>query len=148
MRPDEERLLQVLEYTGQPCLPDEVDDNITPVWIYAIAKVMMTNLATGYAVVRNHFTDTPTIEKIFGNASVARVVSIHPYKFLDSKYVPEIKTTKEANAFIEKVYGLDATPNYKIKQATSIILDYAAACQLKGEKQKQNSNDLRETEQN
>ena len=148
MRPDEERLLQVLEYTGQPCLPDEVDENCTPVWIYAIAKVMMMNLSTGYAVVRDHFGDTPTIEKIFGTGAVAKIVSIYPYKFLDKKYIPEIKTAKEANAFIAKVYHLNATPNYKMIEATSIILDYAASCQLSDEKKKQNNNDLRETEQN
>ena len=145
MRKDEERLFEALEYTGQPCLPEPVDEN-TPLWIYAIAKVLMTNLSTGYAVIRNDFGPQPYILKIFGNGAVANYQSIHPYKFLDKKYVPELKGGKDAEAFVKKVCGIGPDIKLKKEDVSRGIYLYAMGQQLKDEQKNQN-NDIRETEQ-
>lgn len=136
MRKEEERELAALEYAGQPRLPEVVNED-TPLWIYAIAKVRMTNLNIGYAILRNFIADTPGIVKVFGDAAIADVVSVHPYLFLDKKYVPTLKDEDEARAYVAKAYSLDNVPKKWSKEMlTRLILADAAQRQLKDAREK------------
>lgn len=146
MRKEEERELAALEYAGQPCLPEPADEN-TPLWIYAIAKVRMNNLSRGYAIIKNDFTKFPYTIKIFGDGAISSFESTHPYKFLDSKYIPAVKGGKEAEAFVKKACGIGENIKMKKEDVMRGLYLYAMASQLKDEQNKKMRNDLRETEQ-
>lgn len=133
MNKTEQRELDALLYAGVPCMPEPVSEQ-TPVWIRAIARVLMNNLSTGYAIVRNEFSGTPKIEKIFGDAAVARFESIHPYLFLDMQFVPNLSNEKEAKSFVRRVYGVDAkmVNGLSKEKVADLIFAYCAKRQLAG----------------
>lgn len=130
----EQRELDALMYAGVPGLPEPLC-NETPVWVRAIAKVMMNNLATGYAIIRNEFTGSPKIEKLFGDGAVARYLSIHPYLFLDMRFVPDISNEKEAFAFVRRAYGVSAkeVKGLPKEKVADLIFAFCAKRQLSGE---------------
>lgn len=135
MTKTEELELEAIRFACVPELPEPAGPD-TPVWIYAIAKVRMTNLSVGYAIVRNEYNGTPHVEKIFGSAAIARIESVHPYKFLDRKYIPTFGSDKEAKAFLEDVYGLEKGELAKRKkdELTALLYNYCAKRQLFDEK--------------
>lgn len=119
----EEFELEALRYAGLPEMPEEAGPD-TPVWIYAVAKLVMTTLSKGYAIVRNEYNGAPHMMKVFGTGAIARIESIHPYKFLDKKYVPTFKTEKQTKDFLAEVYGVERSSLNGLKKDTIAAMLY------------------------
>lgn len=149
MTKTEIRELDALKYASLPQLPEPLGQD-TPIWIRAIGKVRMNNLSVGYAIVRNTFTDTPRTEKIFGDGSIASIVSIHPYEFLDAKYLPNISGEKEARAFVARAYGLrrEQVRALTKENVRALIYNYCAKRQLAKEDVTTKNNENEEREEN
>ena len=130
----EELELEAIRYARVPEMPEALNED-TPVWIDGIAKLTMNTLGTGYAIVRNQYNGTPRYLKVFGNGSVASVVSIHPYKFLDKKYIPQFSGEPAIRTFVAEMYGVSKAD---VKQLShegllAMVYNYCAKKQLAAE---------------
>lgn len=119
----EESEFEALKYAQVPQVPEKATED-TPVWIYAIAKVLTYTLSEAYIIVKNSYGGDPEIIKTFCPGGVARVLSVHPYKFLDTSYVPKLSGEADTRAFLAKIYGVDRSEVNKLKKAALLKLLY------------------------
>lgn len=81
-------LLDALKAIGWPDLPKAIDADYKKTWIQAIVKVRKYNGMESYALAVNDGDGKPRIIRDFGPAAIiAEVLSIHPYKEVESKAV-------------------------------------------------------------
>lgn len=137
MNKSQEYELEALRHAGLPQLPPERDEN-TPVWIFAIAKIRTMLLGEAFAIVRNTFEETPAVLQYFGEGAIAKFESIHPYKFLDKKYVPTFDKQNTAKKFVAKVYEkpLAEVEKYNKADILKLVYNYCVQRQLKDEELK------------
>lgn len=114
---------QALMYAGLPEMPAEADAT-TPVWINAIAKCLSHNLRETYAIVKMNYGKSPIIVRSFNTDGIAKVVSVHPYKFLDAKFVPKFSRAADTNQYIANVYGVSVSSVSKLKKEERLRLFY------------------------
>lgn len=135
---------EALRYAELPCLPAPAEEN-GMVWIYAIAKTLSYSMSVGYAVVRNSYGESPKIIRSFGDGGVAKFTSIHPYKFLESRYCPTISGAAEMKAFLAKAYKVDKEKVAKLKNEAlmKLFYNYCMTAQLADEDEKRKLEEAR-----
>ena len=111
-------------FAGVPELPAEADEN-TPVWIYAIAKCVTHALRESYVIVKVNFGKSPVITQAFNTDGVAKITSIHPYKFLEAHFVPKFTRAAETNQYIAEAYGVPLASVQKRKKEERLRLFYS-----------------------
>lgn len=131
MTKQEQLEMDVLEYAQLPKIPEEATDE-TPMWIYAIAKIRTFTLSVGYAVVRYSYGERPTIIKAFYEGGFSGIISIHPYKFFDKKYLPALENIGSVRSFVAKTYGVDKAEVAKLgkKELLKLVYNYCIKRQL------------------
>lgn len=112
-----------LQWARVPEIPEEVGEG-TPVWIYAIAKVTTNLLRRSYAIVRMDYGRTPVIVKSFTDEGIARIDSVHPYKFLDARFVPKLDSVAATKQYIATAYGVSADDVKGLKKPELLRLFY------------------------
>lgn len=131
--------LEVLRYAGVPEIPEAVTDK-DPVWIDAIAKVMTVTGRVSYAIVRCiEYGKAPAIRKMLNDEGIARIISIHPYKFLDASFVPKFQNAAETKKFIANVYGVPWEQVLKLKKEELMRLLYTHCIKAQLEYEKNQS---------
>ncbi|MBR3467085.1 MAG: hypothetical protein IKH15_07710 [Bacteroidales bacterium] len=116
--------LEVLRYANVPEIPAAADEH-TPVWIYAIAKILTTNAQESYAIVRMNYGRVPTVVKTFNDKGIGKIVSVHPYKFLDSNFVPKLENAAATKKYIAAAYGVSEEEVKKLKKEELLRLFYS-----------------------
>lgn len=126
---------EAIQYAQVPSVPAEVKDG-GAIWIFAIAKVLTVRGVESYVIVRNNMTDSPSVLKAFDTYGIAKFLSIHPYKFLDEKYIQTFKTLAEARKYISSAYKISPEAANKISKedALRIIISHSIDEQLRVEK--------------
>lgn len=130
-----------LGWAGIPELPAEADEK-TPVWIYAVARITTRTCRDSYAIVRMNYGRTPEIIKAFNDEGVAGIVSVHPYKFLDSRFVPKMESAAETKRYIANVYGVPEESVKKLKKEEQLRLFYTHCIKTQLAYEKEQSNKL------
>lgn len=130
--------LSALQYAGVPELPEEADEK-TPVWIDAIARILTANAQEGFAIVRMNYGRTPSIMKTFNDGGIARIVSVHPYKFLDANFVPKLSNTTATKQYIAQAYGvpMEKVAHLKKDELLRLFYSHCIKSQLAYEKEKE-----------
>lgn len=123
MTKTEREELLALEWAGMPEVPQEATDG-TPVWIYAIARVLTYTSRESWAIVRMDYGRTPAVVKTFSDGGVARILSIHPYKFLDDRFVPKMENAAATKNFIAAAYGVPPDSVARLKKPDLLRLFY------------------------
>lgn len=137
-----ESLQKALEYCFISKLPDKEDGK--NLWIRAIAEVEKKDGTSSYAYIEK---DPDTLEnKIkadFGKpVQINKIVSIHPFCYLDAGYIPEFKFKKgkdeakaieERRIFLDNITGVNHKGK-KLKELDSEILSLSIKKQLRIEK--------------
>ena len=125
-----------LQWAGVPEVPAEADKD-TPVWIYAIAKVTTLSCRESYAIVKMNYGREPVVVKSFCSDGIGRVDSIHPYKFLDGRFVPKFDSASAMKSYIASSYGVTMESVAKLKKPELLRLFYihCMKTQLEAEKQ-------------
>lgn len=120
--------LQAIMYAQVPEIPAAEDKN-TPIWIFAIAKCLTYSCRETFAIVRMNYGKPPYIVRAFNTDGVAKILSVHPYKFLDNRFVPKLETKEAVIEFLAKAYDKD--PNYikSLKKADRMKLFYDCCIQ-------------------
>lgn len=137
--------VEALEYAGLSSLPEAANSE-TPMWILGIAKVLTRENRYSYAIVRNKRSSSPAILKSFDSGSIARIVEVYPYKFLNSEYLLTFKTVGEARKFIVTAYNLpeEKVANLPKEKLLDIIFSYGVDRQLRDEKRAADAIERRE----
>lgn len=94
-----------LQYAGVPELPKAADKS-TPVWIYAIAKVLLYTMRESYVIVAQDYGRVPRVIRTFCDAGIAKTLSVHPYKFLDKRFIPNLEDAAATKKYIAGAYGV------------------------------------------
>lgn len=90
----EKSLLDALSFCDLRQLPEE--DKKEFIWVRALGLVEKVNGTSNYVVLRaNSVTDYSIVKDFGSTAAIVRVVSVYPYEFLDSKFLPDFKGAKK-----------------------------------------------------
>lgn len=101
----EQSLFEVLDHTKQPALPELLKEDETKVWAEAIVLVKKTNASTNYAYAINNGFGKPDIARDFGDVcAIHSVTEIYPYKFLQPKYTPDLRSTEKVDEYLTVRY--------------------------------------------
>jgi len=130
-----------LEWAGVPEVPAEANEE-TPVWIYAIARILTRHCRDSYAIVRMNYGRPPEIIKAFNDEGVARIESIHPYKFLESRFVPKLETAAATKQFIANAYNVPVESVKKLKKDELLRLFYSHCIKAQLTFEKEHTNKL------
>lgn len=114
---------EALNWAGVPEIP-AAEDKDTPVWIYAIAVVTTTANRKSYAIVRQDYGRRPNMIKTFTDEGIARIDSVHPYKFLDANFVPKMENAAATKAYVAGAYGVTTDEIAKLKKPEILRLFY------------------------
>lgn len=123
----EKSLIDALSFCALRTLPTE--DNDEYVWLRAIALVAKSDGLQSYVLIEKNENDEMKVIKDFGDVTAIRkILSVYPYLFLDSHYIPVFKTkTKEERlAWFNRV-GVDTTQleDLSVKELNKLILRYS-----------------------
>lgn len=135
--------LLTLQFAGVPEIPAPVGKN-TPVWIDAIAKVITVTGRESLAIVRQReYGKPPVIRKTFNDDGVAKVVSLHPYKFLDGGFVPKMEDAAATKRYIAAAYGvpLEKVTGLKKDELKALFYTHCIKMQLENEKNQTDPNE-------
>ena len=131
--------LDALRFAGVPEMPAKADEN-TPVWIYAIARVTTITMQQSYAIVRMNYGKAPVIVRSFTVDGIATIDSVHPYKFLDAAFVPQLDSAAATKQYVASAYGVGIEEVKKLKKPELLRLFYmhCIKAQLAAEKEQSN----------
>lgn len=136
--------LEALQYAGVPEIPAKVGKD-TPVWIDAIAKIVTVTGRDSLAIVRQkEYGKEPVIRKVFNTDGVAKVVSVHPYKFLDGNFVPKLEDAAATKRYIASAYGVpvEKVDGRKKDELKALFYTHCIKAQLEYEKNQTNKENL------
>ena len=122
IKTEKEEML-ALRWAGVPEVPAPADEN-TPVWIYAIARVRLSNMRESYAIVAMDYGRDPKVIKSFSEARITEIISVHPYKFLDGMFVPKLESAAATKEYIANAYGVDHSKVASLKKPELMRLLY------------------------
>ena len=133
---------EALQWAGVPEIPEAAGKD-TPAWIYAVAKVTTRLMDESFAIVKMNYGGEPIVVKSFSDVGIARIDSVHPYKFLDAKYLPQLRNAGETKKYIADAYGVQLADVEKLKKKELLRLLYAHCIkqQLEDEKAKTYNNE-------
>lgn len=133
---------EALKWAGVPEIPEAAGKD-TPVWIFAIAKVTTRTMSESFAIVKMNYGCSPFVVKSFSDEGIARIESVHPFKFIDSKYIPKFQDADAARKYIADAYGVPLEEITKLKKKDQLRLLYAHCIkqQLEDEKVKTKRNE-------
>lgn len=133
---------EALKWAGVPEIPEAAGKD-TPVWIFAIAKVTTKTMSESIAIVKMNYGRDPIVVKSFSDVGIARIDSVHPYKFLDSGYIPKFPDADSARKYIADAYCVPLEEIAKLKKKDQLRLLYAHCIkqQLEDEKVKTKRNE-------
>ncbi|MBO7684842.1 MAG: hypothetical protein J6Y20_04745 [Lachnospiraceae bacterium] len=131
---------EALKWAGVPEVPEAAGKD-TPTWIYAIAKVTTRLMGESFAIVKMNYGRDPIVVKSFSDVGIARIDSVHPYKFLDAKYLPQLRNADETKKYIADSYCVPLEDVAKLKKKELLRLLYAHCIkqQLEDEKKPNNN---------
>ena len=131
--------LDALRYAGVPEMPAEADEH-TPVWIYAIARVTTNILTESYAIVKMDYGRSPIVIRSFTDEGIVRIDSVHPFKFLDARFVPSLESAVATKQYVAQAYGVSVDEVKKLKKPDILRLFYmhCIKTQLKCEEEQSN----------
>ena len=132
---------EALSFAGVPELPAAADDS-TPVWIFAIARILTRSCRESYAIVRMNYGRQPEVVNAFNDEGVARIESVHPYRFLDARFVPKMETAADTKRFIAHAYGVPEESVKKLKKEELLRLFYMHCIKSQLTYEKEQSNKL------
>lgn len=134
--------LAVLKYAELPEIPAAAGEK-TPVWIDAVAKIKTMTGRDSFAVVRQvEYGKSPKVRKAFNDEGIGRIVSVHPYKFLDGNFVPSLENAAATKRYIAQVYGVDPERVSKLKKEELSRLFYTHCIKAQLEYEKEQSKKL------
>lgn len=113
-----------LQCAGVPEMPAPADEN-TPVWIKAIAKVLTRSCRESYVIVAMDYGRKPVVVKSFNDDGVVKILSVHPYKFLDNRFVPKLESAAATKRYIAQAYGVPEESVKKLKKEELLRLFYS-----------------------
>lgn len=123
----EKEMMDVLAYTGCVKMPRAINPvkDQSRVWIKAIARIQKITGAESYAVLRNDYGRRPRIIKTFGeSASIAKIVSIHPFEWLRQDIIPQFRSEAERDAYLVRIYRTSEERIASLSQADKDRLFY------------------------
>lgn len=86
-------LVDALSFCGLRALPDKWDDE--HIYLRALALVTKADATKSYVLLQKDDTGHDKIVKDFGTIAVIRTIdSIHPFFYLDSKWIPTFKGSR------------------------------------------------------
>lgn len=131
-----EQEFEVLSYAGIPSIPESLNDEM-PVWVKAVAKVRNRNGGISYAIVSHVYGGNPKYIKTFDSSGIAKLISIHPYEFLNSGAIPEFPNITKLRAFLAKAYHVPIPKVAKLDQDNlkKLLINYCIEKQLEKSRQ-------------
>lgn len=134
----EERELEVLTYTGEPKLPDLINEE-TPLWVYAIGKAITYSMDEVFVILRNDIV-LYTVVKAFSPGGIAKITEVRPYEFLREKFLPPKMELAEMKQFLASRAGI---PEMKLRPMTKdkvlkLVYLYCIRTQIKHDKNNEN----------
>lgn len=135
----DELIMNVLDITKQPSVPEPIGKKETRVWVRAISRIRKCNNAEGFALVRNVHGGTPRIVKVFDDMGVAEILDVRPYEWLEDSYVEKITELSSDKAllreFLTAAYGIpaDRLKSTSLEKATNLACNYYIDRQIKEE---------------
>lgn len=137
----EKTLLDALCTVNLPELPPVWNEE--DVFLRAIVKVRKADNSEAYGLMSKNVEGEDNITQIFGSVcAIKQVISIHPYTFLESKYMPETKGKAEKMEYLRKFYCLTTTESFegmKLSELNKEILRTAIIRQFKNEAYKKDN---------
>lgn len=137
----EKTLLDALCAVNLPELPPVWNEE--DVFLHAVVKVRKADNSEAYGLMSKNVEGEDNITRIFGSiCSIKQIISIHPYTFLESKYMPETKGKVEKMEYLQKFYSLPTTEAFekmKLSELNKEILKTAIIRQLQNETYKKDS---------
>lgn len=117
---------EALTFAHVPQMPPE-EDKDTPVWVHALAKIKTYDLEDTFAVLRNGCGENHKVVKVFGTGGIGKIVSVHPYEFLDGRLLPDMDDTRRMQEYVMKTYGVPEKKVRPLKEEQLRRLIYNAA---------------------
>jgi hypothetical protein len=95
-------LQEAIEACGLACLPDELDQESSVVWLKAIGLVRKVNGTRNYALLENDGTGVK-IKRDFGSiAQIVEVTNIYPYEKLEKRFMPKLLSDEDTIKYLKK----------------------------------------------
>lgn len=137
----EKTLLDALCAVNLPELPPVWNEE--DVFLHAIVKVRKADNSEAYGLMSKNIEAEDNITQIFGSVCyIKQIISIHPYTFLESKYMPETKGKAEKMEYLRKFFNLPTTEPFesmKLGELNKEILKTAIIRQLKNDAYKKDN---------
>lgn len=100
-------LRAALDYLNISQIPEKLSSEEKRIWVTALLEVRKSDFSRSYAIGRNIYGKSPKIYKTFGNpAMIKQIVNIYPITWLESKFVPAIKSKDDVIDYITKYYNV------------------------------------------
>lgn len=114
-----ESLFLCLSESGAQMLGEKAKDS--DIWAEAIVLVKKIDMSMNYALAVYDYGRVK-ITKDFGRISqIISIESIHPYTFLNDKYIPNFKTIKEMSEYIISYKGNDSRTEVESMDKESLV---------------------------
>lgn len=122
----EKSLIDALAFCDLRDLPKEWDNE--NVYLLSVALVKKADGSKSYVAMKKDINGNDKIVKDFGNISAIREIeSIHPYMYLDARFVPDFKTNAktERMEWLEKMGCNEELGECTLKELNKKVLNMA-----------------------
>lgn len=134
----EKTLTLALRSSGCMELPPRYNEKSNKHWIKAIILVQKNNLTENYVLAKQRGDGYISyVEDFYGITPIKKIVSIHPYEYLNDSYMDILEDTEQRNKMLKKHFGAKAFKEMLLQGEEHVKAQYLDMCaEIQGNEQR------------